>query len=656
MADLYSILAGIEPDQQDIIEAELLAKQILEAKFPDLDLREGTAIRDLTLRPSAFLLALCKRGFDFYFSQNTLSGISDTSSSDIVDGLLGNLFLTRNLGTQAVINARLYFAREKSVTLTSSIGFSTDGSLFFFPVLSTTYPVEAMQYDSYENEWYVDVDLIAAEKGESYNISSGSLLYFTNFDPFFLRAEINYLAQSSTAPETNTEFINRAESAISTRNLINIPSIDNKIRQDFNDIQRVVTIGSGTPEMYRDQVEVTGFLGTTRTGTFMSFTDSNTTFTIVLTNHNFVVGQLINVLENLGNPSAIEIKRVPVSTVIDSSTFKIVLPQTYAPRALAAPIITPVEEDIYIHQGGVADVTCGESVETIRSKFTTDVNGKFEVEGAVYEITRSATPEGDPDTVPGVSSFSVSYPGTTTVTNISVTQNVDGTLTVVMPNHPLSIGRTVKLTDWPQSGSTTYRVVTDVLGIDSVKLNKRLPLASPVSPGPSLAITYVDPRSDVGFSDRQKLIVDFGNPQANKTATMEIKRFDRISDVQAYLELPENKVICSDLLARGYDFYSLSFDIDIYDTTLPSTAQVSDIIAKFLEKMEPGQEFILADLVAELTANGISKLKTPLTVTYKYYNKDWLHHATGTSTDVIECFNSTTIFLLNSVTVDSVSL
>ena len=64
MADLYSVITGIQPDQQDIVEAELFARQILEAKFPDLDLREGTAIRDLVLRPSALLLAICKKGFN----------------------------------------------------------------------------------------------------------------------------------------------------------------------------------------------------------------------------------------------------------------------------------------------------------------------------------------------------------------------------------------------------------------------------------------------------------------------------------------------------------------------------------------------------------------------------------------------------------------
>jgi hypothetical protein len=167
MADLYSVISGIEPDSQDIVEAELLAKQIIEANFPDIDLREGTGVRDLVLRPSAFLLALCKKGYDYYFSQNTLAGIDDNSPTDVVDGLLGNLFLTRNTGTYATISVRLYFARQKSVSLTTSTSFSTDGSLLFFPAATTTYPALALQYDSYQNEYFLDVDLIAGEKGSA---------------------------------------------------------------------------------------------------------------------------------------------------------------------------------------------------------------------------------------------------------------------------------------------------------------------------------------------------------------------------------------------------------------------------------------------------------------------------------------------------------
>lgn len=162
MSDLYSVITGLEPNQQDILEAELLAKQILEAQFPDMDLREGTGLRDLVLRPAAFILALCKKGSDAYFSQNTLAGVTDSTPTETIDDLLGNLFLTRKTGTYAVINARLYFARSKSVSLNQDTSFSTDGSILFFPITNAAYPASALTYDSYQNEWYLDVDLQAA--------------------------------------------------------------------------------------------------------------------------------------------------------------------------------------------------------------------------------------------------------------------------------------------------------------------------------------------------------------------------------------------------------------------------------------------------------------------------------------------------------------
>jgi len=246
MADLYSVIEGIEPDQQDILEAELVARQILSAKFPDLDLREGTALRDLTLRPAAFLLAICSKGFSSFFQDNTIAGITDQSDQTLVDNLLGNFFLTRNTGTYAVINARLYFARQKSVTVGSGVSFSTDGSKLFFPATTVVVPDGSLLYDSYQNEYYIDIDLIASEKGESYNLAEGSLLYFSNFDPFFLHAEINFLVTKSLPAETNTEFISRAGTAISTRNLINVPSIDSKIKADFNYVKKVLTIGRGS--------------------------------------------------------------------------------------------------------------------------------------------------------------------------------------------------------------------------------------------------------------------------------------------------------------------------------------------------------------------------------------------------------------------------
>lgn len=650
MADLYSILAGIQPDQQDIIEAELLAKQILEAQFPDLDLREGTAIRDLVLRPSSFLLALCKKSVDFHFVQNTIAGITDTSPGDLVDGILGNLFLTRNTGTLAVINARLFFARQKVITLTTGNSFSPNNSQLFFPAITTTYPASALQLDSFSDEWYVDVDLVAADKGTAYNISSGSLLYFNSPDPFFLRGEINFLAQSSTDPETNSQFISRAKSAISTRNLINKPSIDSRLRQDFNVLNRVKVIGAGDDEIYRDQVEAKGETGVAVAGTSWALSDSNAKVTVNFPAHGFVVGQWVNIVESGSGSGLLSIYRQPISDIVNANTFKVVLPFSFSPRSLAAPLISTAEEDVFVHQGGCVDIHLGEEVETNIHQFALDGTGKVIVTGPYYHVARFFQTGGDsPDTVPDLTPFTVSYPGHTTRTGVTLSQAIGGELTLNMAKHPLSIGRVVRVFGWPTLSSVLYLPVTAMAGEDAVILGRNLPPFS-VGTGLTPIVTYVYPLVDQGFSTRQTLVVDFGSGHANQLVSLELGKFSHLDSVQPYLDLEDNRVICADYLARGFDLYVLDFDVSVYDSVAPSSAEVATIIEAFLKTLAPGQEFLLSDLVAQITSSGISKLKTPLAVTYSFYSKDMFPAQTGTVTDALHPANSTSVYVVGNVT------
>lgn len=654
MADLYSVIAGIQPDQQDILEAELLAKQILEANFPNLDLREGTGIRDLTIRPAAFILSLCKKGLDVFFDQRTISNIDNTSSTETVDSILANLFLTRNLGIQAVINVRLYFARQKAITLTTNTSFSTDGKLLFFPVISTTYPSSALQLDVYQNEYYIDVDLIAAEKGTDYNIGSGSLLYFSNFDPLFLHGEINYLAQASTSPETNSEFIARASTAISTRNLINKPSIDSALRQEFNILNRVVTVGAGDPEIFRDQVEVLGSVGISRLASSMSLTNSNTKMSVVLPNHGFILGQLVNVIE-FGPVTApnnrFNFTRVPVTDIVDTNTFKISTASgAFDIRSFSPPNVAPVELNTFVHQGGSVDVYCAEDLSVTLTKVTLDSTGKAKVQGPNYKILRSAVSStAEADTVPANYPFTVTFPGHSTRSDISLSQAVGtNVLTLTASGHCLTEGLMVNITGWPSISSDLYLQVSDIVDENNVVLGRNLPnFVVETNANPQLK--YVYPRKDTGFSTRQELVVDFGSAQAGKTATLELYHFNDLDSIQNYLELSENRVICADLLARGFDIYILDIDLVVYDTVAPSTGECSSIISSFLKSLTPGQEFILADLVAELTAKGITKLKTPLAVTYRHYTKELFPVQAGVVRDVVKPLNSHTIFTLGNI-------
>ena len=256
MANLFSILPNIQLTSNDITEAELFAQQYLQAQFPDLDLREGTGIRDLLIRPTATLIALVNKGIEYHFENNTLEGINDESPEEIVDGIMSNLFLDRNEGIKAKVAARLYFSRKKNITISSGLIFSPDDKVKFNPETTYIFTPDDMTFDQEDGGYYVDVFLVSQGEGVQYNVDSGSLLYFTNFDPYFLRGEISYLKERSSPKETNSEFIGRAYSAISTRNLINNPSITSRIQSEFPDVNHVITVGYGNTLMARDKAVI----------------------------------------------------------------------------------------------------------------------------------------------------------------------------------------------------------------------------------------------------------------------------------------------------------------------------------------------------------------------------------------------------------------
>lgn len=484
MASLYSVIPGLVPTSQEIIEAELLAKQVLEGKFPDLDLREGTGLRDLVLRPTAYAFALLRKANDYYFTQNTIGGVNDSTPTEMVDDILSNWFLQRNTGTYAVISARLYFARQKNVTLTSDVSFSPDNVLEYYPEESKVYNSDALRYDAYTNEWYLDVFLRASETGSAYNLSEGSLLYFTVFDPYFLRAEINYLAEESTEAETNTQFINRASTAISTRNLINIPSVDSRIRQIFNYVTRVVTVGAGDPDMIRDMIRVV--YDPANPYTPEGTTVSGELVTLVIGKDVFQPGQ------NVDLANAVPTVYNGRFSIVDTGPGTITVRVPGNPGFISqSPSVTLALEPLFIHDGGKTDVYCCDRLATSVVQVTTDSSGVAKIEGPVYNLSRSLASGGDEeDTIPvNISALSVAYTVNYAAKTILVNRAAHGlpvgpvaveglqqscaisaisctgvTVTVTAAGHGATVGSSVKVSGvTPEAYNGTY-VVSAVSG------------------------------------------------------------------------------------------------------------------------------------------------------------------------------------------------
>lgn len=572
MSSLFDVIPGIQLNTNEILEAELFAQQILQSKYPDLDLREGTAVRDLVIRPTATLLATINKGMAYYFAQNTIAGITDDSPSDFLDSLMSNWFMTRKEGSNAVINARLFFARQKSVSLSSSSFFSTDNTLKFYPAASISIPSTALSFDAYSGEYYLDVDLVAETAGTNFNISSGSLLYFTNFDPYFLRAEINYLSQAANDRETNSEFITRASTAISTRNLVNVPSVISNLRESFSTITDISPIGFGDKEMIRDMVSVL----------------------------------------------------VP---------------------GMATPVL--------IHNGGMVDVYCNTALASTVVQLRMDSNGKALVTGPIYSIARSeVSASADPDTVLINAAFTVTNPNTVSAVLTSLT-TTDTTATGTLVNHGFPEGRYITISGAYEPAYNGSFLVTSVTKDTFTFI---VPAGTPATATGTIIVTVVNPTQDVGFSDRQTLIIDMGIENADGLASFTLKYYDYLGGIQAYLEHPDNRVLCADLLARGYNTYLLDITVTAYNGPSPNPVICSDTIKAYLAGLEPGAPFIMADLLSMLYAAGITTIKTPLDITYSRYTRDLLPATTGVIVDFLDPKDRTSIFELNSVTTSNQSV
>lgn len=359
MADIFSVMNELELSSDDIQQAETFAQQYLEAKFPTIDFRQGTGVRDLVIRPNAVMVALVRKYIEVYFENGTLSSVTNDTPTEVVDKILSNFFITRNTGSFATVRARLYFLFQSgmpsNVTLPTSAFFSTDNTRLFYPstpifaqvLKSGDTPISGnvyLAYDSSEQLWYFDTDLSSQSSDEEFNdLTEGDLLYFTLFNPYFVKGKILYMSDPAVREETNLEMVDRSYNSISTRNLINDPSITSRLYDVYTFIKYMKVVGMGDPDMWRDFAQVEGIFD---------------------------------------NPA------------------------------------TELADKYRIHLGGTVDIYADTPFRTTVVQLTTDATGVAEITGPIFDIYRSSiSGAADQDTIPFVAEAAISYPNTTVYTN-----------------------------------------------------------------------------------------------------------------------------------------------------------------------------------------------------------------------------------------------
>lgn len=645
--DLLSVISGIQVTSDDILQSELLLSQVLTANDPTLDIRTGTAIRDLCIRPSATLLATINKALVFYWSQNSLVNATDTTPTIFVDEILQNFFMTRFTGTETVINVNLYFAKQTNVTLTTDLSFSTDNVSNYHPIVAATYGASQLTYDSSSNQWYLSVDLIAGNTGVAFNISSGSLIYFSNFNPFFLHAEINYLSALATDTETNTQFIARAQNTISTRNLVNTPSIKSNLLLAFPIISNVYSVGMGSPEMVRDSVQVVPpaigypvwihmggctdiYVEVPIVSALLQFTTS-VTGTLTLTGAIFKT----SMSSIAGGPNT---DTIPVTTI-------------YTTTNANAITVTPTQ---LLGLGTIVQCTSISNGLSVGERFIISGANQYQFNGTFQVATII-----DKNNF----TYTVQIPINVTATGILSLTLVDRMNDVGFSTRQTEIINFSQAKKSISSGGVVWAagVVTVICIAHGYSTNDSITLAGLSAYNGIWVITRLtaDTFTFATATNNNTVVSTGATAQkvfGGQSVSMNVFYHQDIDGIQTYLTASDNRVLAADQLARGFNLCMLDISIVGYGAIAPDQAISSGVVTKYLGSLSPGQPFIMADLLSALYTAGITTIQTPLAITYIKYWRDLFPSTYGSIADALNPHDTTNIFGLNSLSTSISSL
>jgi hypothetical protein len=261
-------MAEIEVAAQDVTDAEAFLEEYLSDKVTDGDYTDGAALRDLVIKAIAFNFAYLRKTADQLRVRQSLLTISEVDTTDdeeaaddAVDEILSNWFGSRNQGTYVRITGYGHATQPIDISIRSDTVFYKTAELPFLLDNNDEdlfIPAEELTplFDSSGEitDYIFPIPLIAELPGKDFEIEAGAFASFDAFNPYVTRIETLEKGSGGEDTEESTDYISRAQNLITVRNLINARSNDAVLRDEFEDIKGLLTVGMGDPEMIRDLI------------------------------------------------------------------------------------------------------------------------------------------------------------------------------------------------------------------------------------------------------------------------------------------------------------------------------------------------------------------------------------------------------------------
>lgn len=250
----------------DVTLAANFLEQFLTDQVPEGDFTQGTALRDLTVKALAAVVAFMRKDASLGLQLRSLVTVKSAVGSDVdaltdaVTAILSNFFVTPKAGRKSRGFVVGHASRQVDIFVPTTTRFTYSQGLVFVADSADVLLVPAAQLvpiidaDNAVLDYEFRIPLVATQTGAAYNVDPALFSDFDRFSPYVTRIESTAKFSGGAGQETVDEILERAPTAVSVRNLINDRSIDATLNDNFDGIDSLIVVGFGDPEMQRDLI------------------------------------------------------------------------------------------------------------------------------------------------------------------------------------------------------------------------------------------------------------------------------------------------------------------------------------------------------------------------------------------------------------------
>ena len=244
---------------------------MLRTKYPKLDLRRGTVLRDLLVDTDAAIAAWLSAQAEEQRASSSLLELSRRADSgekvdaSDVDAILSNFNMKAKEGTKAKGYVRISVSRGSDHTVLEGTRFLTSDDRAFVSTedvsASTTSSGQALQRKSASGWWYL-VPVEAEEPGSDGNLTKGTALEPNTALADFVSASVYSAFSGGSDVESLDGTVSRIRPSLSVRALTSPGAIEAQLRDAFDETESPVVAvsvcGFGDPAQHRDQHNLFG--------------------------------------------------------------------------------------------------------------------------------------------------------------------------------------------------------------------------------------------------------------------------------------------------------------------------------------------------------------------------------------------------------------